>query len=99
MSYILGINAFHANSSACILKNNEVIFAIEEERINRIKNYSGFPFKSIHLCLEYANINLNEIIFIAINRNSKSNLLQKVLFSFQNYHNLKFALKKVKNII
>ena len=49
MSYILGINAFHGNSSACILKNNEIVFAIEEERINRIKNWSGFPSKSIRL--------------------------------------------------
>jgi len=99
MSYILGINAFHANSSACILKNNEVIFAIEEERINRIKNWSGFPVRSIYLCLEYANINLNEVKCIAINKNLKSNLIQKVFFSFQNYNNFKYSLIKSKNLI
>jgi carbamoyltransferase len=99
MSYILGINAFHANSSACILKDNQVIFAIEEERINRIKNWSGFPIKSIRFCLEYVNIDINELECIAINRDSKSNLKQKIFFSVQNYNNFKYALKKSKNLI
>lgn len=98
MSYILGINAFHANSSACILKDNEIIFAIEEERLNRIKNWSGFPAKSIRYCLEYAKVDLSELKCIAINRDSKSNLKQKVFFSFQNLNNFKYALKKSKNL-
>lgn len=75
------------------------LFLLLRKKINRIKNWSGFPLKSIHLCLEYAGININEIIFIAINRNSKSNLLQKVLFSFQNYNNFKYALKKSANLV
>ncbi len=99
MSYILGINAFHANSAACILKNNEVVFAIEEERINRIKNWSGFPIKSIKMCLQHVDINLNDLKYIALNRNSKSNLKQKFFFSIQNYNNFKYALKKSKNLI
>ena len=99
MSYILGVNAFHANSSACILKNNQVIFAIEEERINRIKNWSGFPIESIKMCLNHVDIKLNDLEFIALNRNSKSNLKQKVFFSIQNLNNFKYALKKSKNLI
>jgi carbamoyltransferase len=99
MSYILGVNAFHANSSACILKNNQVIFAIEEERINRIKNWSGFPIESIKMCLQHVDIKLNDLEFIALNRNSKSNLKQKVFFSIQNLNNFKYALKKSKNLI
>ena len=47
MKIILGINANHADSSACILINGNLIAAIEEERINRIKNYSGIPINSI----------------------------------------------------
>ena len=88
MSYILGINAFHGNSSACILKNNEIVFAIEEERINRIKNWSGFPSDSIRMCLNHVNKDLNEIKCIAINRNTKSNLKQKIFFSIKNFDNL-----------
>jgi len=99
MSYILGINAFHGNSSACILKNNEIVFAIEEERINRIKNWSGFPSESIRMCLNHVNKDLNDIKCIAINRNSKSNLKEKVFFSIKNFDNLKYAIKKSKNLI
>ena len=49
--YILGLNIYHGDSSACLMKNDEVIFAIEEERINRIKHWAGFPLESIKACL------------------------------------------------
>ena len=99
MKIILGINAYHADSSACILVDGKLIAAIEEERINRIKNWSGFPVKSINLCLDYAKINLNDLKCIAINRNTRSNIKQKVFFSIQNLNNFKYALKKSKNLI
>ena len=57
MNVIIGINANHADSSSCIIVNGELIVAIEEERINRIKHYSGYPINSIKECLKIANIN------------------------------------------
>ena len=42
MKIILGINAYHADSSACIIVNNKVVAAIEEERINRKKHFLAF---------------------------------------------------------
>ena len=36
MSIVLGLNINHADSSACIIRNGELLFAVEEERINRI---------------------------------------------------------------
>ena len=41
---ILGLNMFHADASAAIVQDGEVVFAIAEERLNRIKHYAGFPF-------------------------------------------------------
>ena len=41
MKVILGINAYHADASACIIVDGELIAAIEEERMNRLKHYSG----------------------------------------------------------
>ena len=49
--YILGINAFHGDSSACLLKNGVLIAAAEEERFRRIKHWAGFPSESIQWCL------------------------------------------------
>ena len=48
---ILGINAFHADSSACIFINGKLIAAAEEERFKRIKHWAGFPIESILFCL------------------------------------------------
>ena len=39
--YILGLNAYHGDSAACIFKDGELIAAIEEERIRRIKHWAG----------------------------------------------------------
>ena len=39
---IIGINAFHADSSACILVDGKLVAAVEEERFNRIKHWAGF---------------------------------------------------------
>ena len=47
---ILGINANHADSSACIIINNNLIAAAGEERFNRTKTLGRFP-KGIHFIL------------------------------------------------
>ena len=49
---ILGLNAFHADSSAAIIIDDEIIAAAEEERFNRKKHWSGFPLESIKFCLQ-----------------------------------------------
>jgi carbamoyltransferase len=98
MQYILGVNAFHPNSAACILKNGVLIFAIEEERINRIKNWCGFPEQAIKKCLDYAKININEVSLIAINKNFKSNIIQKLLFGIKNKNNFDYSIKKIRLI-
>ena len=56
--YIIGINAYHADSSACILKDGKLITAVEEERFTRIKHFAGFPKLSIQHCLDECKISL-----------------------------------------
>ncbi|MFQ5411887.1 MAG: carbamoyltransferase C-terminal domain-containing protein, partial [Phycisphaerae bacterium] len=53
--YILGIHDGH-NASAAILKDGELLFALQEERPLGIKNYSGFPERAIRACLDFAGI-------------------------------------------
>ena len=77
---ILGINAYHADSSACIVTNGELIAAVEEERFTRIKHWAGFPWQSIQYCLREAGVSIEEIDHIAMNRNPKANFLRKVWF-------------------
>ena len=94
-NYILGLNILHGDSSACIMKNGEIIFAIEEERINRIKHWAGFPIESVKACLAYSNISLNEVQFIAINSNPFSNIFNKIKFSFSNINSYKLIINKL----
>jgi len=62
--YILGFSAFYHDSAACLLKDDEIIAAVQEERFSRIKNDFRFPFKAIEFCLEYSGISLVEVDYV-----------------------------------
>jgi len=64
-NYILGIFP-NKNSSACLLKNGEIIAVGEEERFNRIKTTSSLPIQSIRYVLKEASISFKEVDHIAI---------------------------------
>ena len=81
---ILGLNINHADSSACLVVDGKIVFAIEEERFTRIKHYSDFPINSIRACLDNSKLELREIDYIAVNYNPKSNLIAKILYMSKN---------------
>jgi carbamoyltransferase len=85
MSIIIGINANHADSAACVIKNGKLLFGIEEERINRVKHWAGLPIQSIEACLEATEIDSSEITDISLNTNPLSNFGKKSFFFFKNY--------------
>ena len=85
MSITLGLNFNHADSSACIFVDNNLKFAIEEERINRIKHWAGIPFESIKMCLDENNLKFSDISNITVNTNPRSNINQKLIYFFKNY--------------
>jgi len=60
-NYILGLSAYYHDSGACIIDNNEIIAAVQEERFTRKKHDNAFPIKSINYCLNEAGINIHEI--------------------------------------
>jgi carbamoyltransferase len=81
---ILGINAYHADSSAAILVNGKLVAAIEEERFTRIKHWAGFPVLAIQFCLKEAGVTLNEVDHIAIGRDPKAKFFKKLFFLLKN---------------
>ena len=85
MSIVIGINSFHADSSAAIFKDGELLFAIEEEKLNRKKHWAGFPEISILKCLEYTGINKNMVTDITLNSDPTSNLHKKIPYFFAKY--------------
>ena len=85
MAIILGINAFHADSSASIFKDNELLFAIEEEKLIRQKHWAGFPIQAIESCLKFSNIQASMVTDVSINTNPISNLNKKIPYFLKNY--------------
>lgn len=81
--YILGINAYHGNSSAAIIADGRLIAAVEEERFNRVKYAAGFPTAAIRYCLDAAGITLREVDHIAIPRNPWARLGTKLLYALK----------------
>ncbi|HEV1994654.1 MAG TPA: carbamoyltransferase C-terminal domain-containing protein [Candidatus Acidoferrum sp.] len=58
----LGINYSQMHdSSACIVRDGELLFAIAEERISRVKHDAGFPHNAIRACLEFAKAKPSEL--------------------------------------
>jgi carbamoyltransferase len=79
--YILGINAYHGDAAAALIKDGKLIAAVEEERFNRVKHCAGFPAESIRYCLKTAGITIDEVEHIGISRDPSAHLHKKVLFA------------------
>ena len=61
----IGINYSQMHdSSACIARDGEVLFAIAEERLSRVKQDAGFPVRAIRACLEFANVGAEDIDYV-----------------------------------
>ena len=80
MTAILGINAFHGDSAACLIRDGEIVAAAEEERFRRIKHWAGFPSEAIRYCLDEGGIGLAEVEHVAVNQDAKANLGKKLAF-------------------
>lgn len=95
--YILGINAYHADSSAAIFKNGVMIAATEEERFTRVKHWAGFPALAIQFCLREAGITLAEVDYITIGRDPKAKFLNKLNYLRKNPSLVFGAIKRYRN--
>jgi carbamoyltransferase len=81
--YILGLNAYHGDSSAAIYKDGTLIAATEEERIRRLKHWAGLPTEAIKFCLNEAGITLKDVDYITVSRNPMAKIDEKI------FHTLK----------
>jgi carbamoyltransferase len=65
--YILGLNGYDHDVSACLLRDGEIAFAIAKERITREKHASGFYKEVVDYCLNAERISLEDIDLIVRN--------------------------------
>jgi carbamoyltransferase len=90
---ILGINAYHANASAALVCDGQLVAAVEEERFNRVKYAAGLPVQAIRYCLAEAGLTLAEVDHIAIPRDPRARLGTKLLYSLRMP---RFAFERVR---
>jgi carbamoyltransferase len=78
---ILGLNMFHADASAAMIQDGEVVFAIAEERLNRIKHYAGFPALAVKACLDAVGAKHTDLDHVAIGHDGSANLGRKMKYA------------------
>ena len=66
-SYVLGINAYDHDVSACLLRDGDIAFAIAKERITREKHDTGFYQAVVDYCLSAEGITLDDIDLVVRN--------------------------------
>ena len=94
---ILGINAYHGDVAAVLLRDGELVAAVEEERFRRVKHWAGFPRESIHTCLQMAGVTPMAVDHFAISRDPRANLLRKALFTLRKRPSPSLIWDRAKN--
>jgi carbamoyltransferase len=79
--FILGINAYHGDAAAALIKDGRIVAAVEEERFNRVKHCAGFPAEAVRYCLQVAGISIEDVAHIGISRDPSAHLHKKILFA------------------
>jgi carbamoyltransferase len=94
---ILGINAFHGDSSAALVRDGILVAAAEEERFRRVKHWAGFPSESIAYCLREAGLQLGDLHHVAVNQNSRANLMRKIGYVVTNLPEIGLVFDRLRN--
>jgi carbamoyltransferase len=94
---ILGVNAWHGDAAACLLRDGTLVAAAEEERFRRIKHWAGFPAESVRYCLHEAGLALSDVEHIAVNQDSGANLVRKLAFMATQRPSLSLVMERVRN--
>lgn len=95
---ILGLNAYHGDSSACILRDGKLLAAAEEERFRRVKHWAGLPTEAIRYCLAEARAKFSDLDHIAINRKPGVNNFRRLLFVLKQRPAPGLVLNRIRNI-
>ncbi len=78
---ILGLNAYHGDVSAVLLRDGDLVAAVEEERFRRIKHCAGVPALAIQACLRMAGASSGDVDWFAVPRLPRAHLWRKARFA------------------
>ena len=94
---VLGLNAYHGDASACLLRDGVLVAAAEEERFRRVKHWAGFPAEAIRYCLREGGVGLAEVAQVAVNQDARANLWRKLAFLVTRRPDLSLVLDRIRN--
>ena len=94
---ILGLNAYHGDSSASLLVNGIPECAVEEERLTRLKHWAGFPERAGRLCLATAGTSLDQLQAVTLNRNPHARIGHKLRHTLRHRPAITQILRRFKN--
>jgi carbamoyltransferase len=76
---ILGLNCYHADAAAALVRDGHVLAAVEEERFNRIKHSAGFPLDAVRYCLTQGGVDLRELDAVAVGMKPIEHVQEEIL--------------------
>ena len=94
---ILGLNAYHGDSAAALVRDGKLVAAAEEERFRRIKHWAGFPSQAIAYCLSEAGLRLSDVEHVALNQDGRANRWRKLAYMAQRRPSPRFVLQRLRN--
>ncbi len=94
---ILGLNAFHGDASAALVRDGVLIAAAEEERFRRIKHWAGFPRQAIDYCLAEAGVTLADVDVVAVNSDETAHRGAKIAYVLTRRPDPRLILDRLKN--
>src|SRR4030095_4237783 len=87
-----------ADVSAVLVRDGELVAALEEERFRRIKHYAGLPELAIRQCLEIGGICGSDVNAIAVSRNPRANVLRKMTYVLGRRPGREFLQDRIGNL-
>ena len=94
---IIGLNAYHGDAAACLLRDGEIVAAAEEERFRRVKHWAGFPLQAIRSCLAEVGASIGDVDAVAVNSDPKASLLRRVGYVALNRPDPRLVLDRLRN--
>jgi carbamoyltransferase len=94
---ILGLNAFHGDSSAALVRDGKLVAAAEEERFRRVKHWAGFPSQSIAYCLGEAGLRLVDVEHVALNQDGRAHRMRKIAYLMAHPPKIDLVLGRLRN--
>lgn len=94
---VLGLNAYHGDAAACLLRDGVLVAAAEEERFRRIKHWAGFPTEAIRYCLRQGGVRLEDVASVAVNQDARAHLWRKLAFLATRRPDLSLVMDRIRN--